>query len=153
MTDRQFNPEDFFGPYFQKDAPSETDNCNVASIRLKYQDLIRQAELDPIGNVALDVTKFPKRYEIHPTEYWEATRLRRSDINKKVPKELLPKLKAIYELEIPFKWYIWIEQYILPQEPAYKSVPTFRFDPVLIALIQCEENLGVPYLIGIWDHE
>jgi hypothetical protein len=145
-------PHEILAGFFENDKPSE--GSDAEEIKHQNEELIEEAELELLGDGIFKVTDFPKRNVIHPNEYWEATRVKTVDLIQG-PEDIRRKLKNAYELGIQFEWFILLDQHITPPKVRYikEKREKFRFDPILIGLIKCEEDKGIPYLIGIWDHE
>jgi hypothetical protein len=143
-------PPEILAGFFDNDKPSDVAD----GLKRQNEERIQEAELELLGDGIFKVTDYPRKNVIHDNEYWVATRVKPDDLIQG-PEDIRRKLKKAYELGIPFEWFILLDQHITPPKVRYikKKPDRFRFDPILIGLIKCGEETGIPYLIGVWDHE
>lgn len=147
---------------FERETTTGLDLSYIDSLKRRYYRQIKRLDIEPLAGV-INLREFPKKYPIHPGEYWEVTRLQRRDNLQPAPVEVKKRLQIARDLRIPFEWFLWVEQYTtppviryLPQETKYivkDRIVRFRPDPALIGLIRCGKDMGIPYLIGCWKHE
>jgi len=151
----------------EKEAPPDTDISYADSLRRLYWDKTKELPAKPLRGI-IQPSSLPTRYRIHSHEYWDFTLIRKSKPYP-LPEVIREKLCRAQEVGIPFKWFIWVEQHIippeikiLPRETVYVVKEVFvyiprivgsRFDPMLLGLIACGKDAGIPYLLGSWEHE
>lgn len=117
---------------------------------------VAQAGFLPLAGV-VKVSELPRKYVIHPLEYWRVERISLQDLKRfAVPVAAREKLNRAYALEVPVKWLLWAEQYVTPPKIEYRQKTIYVerqcYDPALIALLKGGDDIGVPYVVHCWLH-
>ncbi len=145
---------------FEQTSPTTFDASDVS-----YIDALRQRWATPTAKAGLlplsglvNVRDLPRRYTIHPLEYWHVERISVSKVQRfAIPAEAQEKLELARIAEVPVKWLLWAEQHVTPSKVEYKQETIYitrkvYTDPILIALIEAGHDVGIPYLVHCWLH-
>jgi hypothetical protein len=144
---------------FERELSMIEDTTYIDALRGRWAEPAIRAGLLPLAGI-VNVTELPRKYPIHPLEYWEVERVNLREPGRfAVPQEAREKLSRASKADMPVKWLLWAEQHVTPPEIEYRQETIYtvkkvyrKFDPALIALLKCGEEIGIPYLVHCWLH-
>ena len=156
----QTTPSDQLARLFEQTLPTTLDASDISyidALRQRWSALTAEAGLLALSGL-VNVRDLPRRYTIHPLEYWHVERISVGEVHRfAVPPEAQEKLELACIAEIPVKWLLWAEQHVTPPKVEYRQETIYitrkvYSDPILIALIEAGHDVGIPYLVHCWLH-
>jgi hypothetical protein len=146
-----------------QEAPA-SDRTYIAALKKRWYKTALLAKFIPmLGIMRPSSFVLPKITNIHPHEFWRVELVNQDTLYRfTVPKIALEKLTCAFDLGLPIECLVYAKQCVTPPKVEYRQEIIYvqkevEFepdrDPLILALVKCRDDIGIPYLVHGWKHE